>query len=176
MNRRGFVGAATLAALGPFATQLLSGCAANGAAIAQASGALTTREAQTLFAVSRAMLPHRDATDQPYLDAVAALEKAAGESEDTRELLKSAVEGLDAAAGGDWLAATPERKVAILESQQGAAYFGLVLNTSIDAVYRHPEIWALVGYGGSSLEHGGYLYRGFDDIDWLPGQSAELAQ
>jgi hypothetical protein len=25
----------------------------------------------------------------------------------------------------------------------------------------------LVGYGGSAIEQGGYINRGFDDIDWL---------
>ena len=55
----------------------------------------------------------------------------------------------------------------MLESQQGEPYFGLVLNTAIDTIYRNPEVWALVGYEGSSLEKGGYLTRGFDDISWL---------
>jgi hypothetical protein len=29
-------------------------------------------------------------------------------------------------------------------------------------------VWPLFGYEGSSLEYGGYLERGFDDIGWLP--------
>ena len=36
------------------------------------------------------------------------------------------------------------------------------------AVYTSPEVWQRIGYGGSSLEFGGYLGNGFDDIDWLP--------
>ena len=29
------------------------------------------------------------------------------------------------------------------------------------------RVWAHIGYEGSSFERGGYLQRGFDDIDWL---------
>jgi len=37
-----------------------------------------------------------------------------------------------------------------------------------EIVMRDPALWKTLGYQGSSIEHGGYLYRGFDDIDWLP--------
>src|ERR1700732_2043427 len=29
-------------------------------------------------------------------------------------------------------------------------------------------LWPKFGYEGSSAEHGGYIKRGFNDIDWLP--------
>jgi hypothetical protein len=35
-------------------------------------------------------------------------------------------------------------------------------------LYSNPQVWPLFGYQGSSLEYGGYLERGFDDIAWLP--------
>lgn len=146
---------------------MLSGCAADGVALSPPVTPLSATEGQTLLGVSRALFPHTEISDQPYLDVVSALNQAAGASEATRELLRSAVSGLDSAAGGSWLAASSERKVAILEAQQGQPYFGLVLNTAIDTIYRNPEVWTLVGYEGSSLEKGGYLTRGFDDIDWL---------
>lgn len=175
MNRRKFVGSAALVALGPFASQLLSGCTSENSAPETALRALSSHDMQTLFAVSRALFPHERAPDQPYLDVVTALDNAAAESGEIQKLLQSAVNGLDSAADGDWLSATPERKVAILESQQAEAYFGVVLNTAIDTIYRDRDIWALVGYEGSSLEHGGYVNRGFDDIGWLPDSPVEAA-
>jgi hypothetical protein len=33
--------------------------------------------------------------------------------------------------------------------------------------FRHPAIWKALGYEGSSVEYGGYLERGFNDISWL---------
>ena len=43
-------------------------------------------------------------------------------------------------------------------------------STTIEHLYRNREVWQLVGYEGSSVEYGGYIDRGFDDIDWLPGE------
>lgn len=176
MNRRKFVGSTTLVALGSFASRLLSGCTPDKGVPETVLRVLSKHEMQTLFAISRALFPHKHAPDQPYLDVVKALDNSAAESGEIEELLQSAVNGLDSAADGDWLSATPERKVEILESQQSAPYFDLVLNTAIDTIYRNPDIWASLGYEGSSLEYGGYLHRGFDDISWLPDSPSEAAQ
>jgi len=37
----------------------------------------------------------------------------------------------------------------------------------ITALYNQKDVWTKLGYEGSSAEFGGYLHRGFDDIDWL---------
>ena len=34
-------------------------------------------------------------------------------------------------------------------------------------LYNQKEIWPIFGYEGESFSQGGYIYRGFDDIDWL---------
>ncbi len=36
------------------------------------------------------------------------------------------------------------------------------------SLYNQKEVWPKFGYEGSSAEHGGYITRGFADIDWLP--------
>ena len=38
----------------------------------------------------------------------------------------------------------------------------------IVSLYNQKEVWPRFGYEGSSAEHGGYINRGFADIDWLP--------
>jgi hypothetical protein len=37
-------------------------------------------------------------------------------------------------------------------------------------LYDNAGLWKHIDYPGSSKEHGGYINRGFDDIDWLPEQ------
>ena len=37
----------------------------------------------------------------------------------------------------------------------------------VASLYNNPEVWPKFGYEGSSAEHGGYINRGFSDIDWL---------
>lgn len=46
-----------------------------------------------------------------------------------------------------------------------AAYFG---------IYNNPDVWPRFGYQGASVEHGGYIDRGFSDITFVPqGPSPE---
>ena len=40
-------------------------------------------------------------------------------------------------------------------------------NAGITGIYGNPEVWPLFGYEGPSADKGGYIDRGFDDIDWL---------
>jgi len=35
-------------------------------------------------------------------------------------------------------------------------------------LYNLPEVWEALGYEGASFDKGGYLTRGFNDLDWLP--------
>ena len=40
-------------------------------------------------------------------------------------------------------------------------------------LYSDPEVWELLGYEGPSFDKGGYIDRGFDDLDWLPDPRIE---
>jgi hypothetical protein len=37
----------------------------------------------------------------------------------------------------------------------------------VTALYNQKELWPKLGYEGSSFDKGGYIERGFNDIDWL---------
>lgn len=47
-------------------------------------------------------------------------------------------------------------------------FFKALVWRGAELVYRDHKLWSMVGYEGSSVEYGGYIERGFDDIDWLP--------
>ena len=47
-------------------------------------------------------------------------------------------------------------------------FFQKVRGDLIVSLYNQKELWPKFGYEGSSAEHGGYIKRGFADIDWLP--------
>ena len=44
----------------------------------------------------------------------------------------------------------------------------MVYGSTINSIYGNKEIWKLFGYEGSSVEHGGCVKRGFDNINWIP--------
>lgn len=35
-------------------------------------------------------------------------------------------------------------------------------------LYDDAEAWDALGYEGESFDKGGYIHRGFNDLDWLP--------
>ncbi|HMH74595.1 MAG TPA: gluconate 2-dehydrogenase subunit 3 family protein, partial [Bradyrhizobium sp.] len=47
-------------------------------------------------------------------------------------------------------------------------FFKKVRSDLVVSLYNQEELWPKFGYEGSSAEHGGYIKRGFNDIDWLP--------
>ena len=58
-------------------------------------------------------------------------------------------------------------RVAILVEIQDDAFFQTIRGGLVTGIYGNPEVWPLFGYEGPSADKGGYIDRGFDDIDWL---------
>ena len=75
--------------------------------------------------------------------------------------------GAEDRVGGDWMAAPVPAQMDALRELEGGPTFFYLRNRTIESLYRNPVVWQLVGYEGSSIEYGGYIDRGFDDIDWL---------
>ncbi|TAJ92255.1 MAG: hypothetical protein EPO31_11610 [Gammaproteobacteria bacterium] len=74
---------------------------------------------------------------------------------------------LDARTGGVWQSLDPSKRSEILADLADQPFFAKLRDTVRQVVYVQPEVWALIGYGGNALAQGGYINRGFNDIDWL---------
>ena len=59
-------------------------------------------------------------------------------------------------------------RVALLQRIEESAFFQKIRGDLVVSLYNNKEVWPRFGYEGSSAEHGGYIKRGFADIDWLP--------
>jgi hypothetical protein len=46
-------------------------------------------------------------------------------------------------------------------------FFQSLRSNFVPYFYSNPAIWPLFGYEGPSNDKGGYLHRGFNDIDWI---------
>ncbi|KAA1397761.1 hypothetical protein [Aeromicrobium ginsengisoli] len=44
----------------------------------------------------------------------------------------------------------------------------VLVRHAVNLLYARPATWALTGFEGPSTDLGGYVCRGFDDLDWLP--------
>jgi len=132
--------------------------------------ALDRETATVLVGMARAMYPHDRLPDGPYERVVAALDAKAAADETLRTLLTEGVGFLATTTGRhprDFAGLPEPEQVAALTRLQETPFFQAVAAEIIVNLYSQPEVWAVLGYEGPSNDLGGYLHRGFDDIDWL---------
>jgi hypothetical protein len=120
-------------------------------------------------ALARRLFPHDALPDSLYAEILnEAMQNAAGDPA-IADHLKAMVMALDGGEPGRWQGLDERAQMSAMEGIQDEAYFVAIVNAVRAGVYEHPVFWKHVGYPGSSKEYGGYLERGSDDIDWLPG-------
>jgi len=119
---------------------------------------------RALAKLARLLYPYNAVDDAAYgeiADLVAADEGLEGAIASARAALKSA-------RPIDWMSLPDGEQIAVLREQQAESWF-IALNTTIRThTYHHPAVWEVIGYEGPSAHLGGYVDRGFDDINWLP--------
>jgi hypothetical protein len=169
LNRRAFLGRSA----GAVALAGVVGALSDGGAFAATLTTVTPAAAPTLVKVARDLYPHDRLADSCYENAVTAIDKAVAADAANKTLLTDGVAMLDAAArklkGSPYAAIAAEAdRVTVLKSIEGSPFFTRMRSEMITALYNQPEVWTKLGYEGSSAEHGGYIHRGFNDIDWLP--------
>ncbi|MDO5102328.1 MAG: tat (twin-arginine translocation) pathway signal sequence [Lautropia sp.] len=136
---------------------------------------LSESEGKTLLALGRVLYPHRRLPDAVYALLVKALDEVAGADALKRQLLSEGITALDQAAGGRFLSAKADVQLRCTQAIQGQPFFELVRGQCITALYDNEMSFSLFGYPGPSWQLGGYLQRGFQDLDWLPSPPAEAS-
>jgi hypothetical protein len=128
---------------------------------------------QTLRQLAFRLFPHDGLPAAPYEEIATALVSRAATDTMLAEMLEAGVAKLDAGSPTPWLERAEAEQLAVIRRLQGGGFFRTMRTTTIEHLYRDKAVWKLVGYEGSSVEYGGYVDRGFDDIDWLPVKSGE---
>ena len=172
VNRRGFLGGSGLAAIGVTVVPVTALTMAPADLYAQTFGVLGADVGKTLIRIARDVFPHDKLADKYYAAAVAPYEGASAKDPKFKNMLTDGVAALDASAKnahGQRYADVPEeaRRVALLKKIEPTPFFQRIKGDLVLALYNNKEVWPLLGYEGSSVEKGGYLNRGFNDIDWL---------
>ncbi|UFN49552.1 gluconate 2-dehydrogenase subunit 3 family protein [Roseomonas sp. OT10] len=170
-SRRGFLRGA---ALGLPAAALTGALLEADAAWAAEAVNLPSRSMVMLAKLARDIFPHDRVPDRFYVAAVWPYDAKAGQDADLRTLFQDGLARLDAAAkakygGNDYLSLNWERdRLPLLNEISDTPFFRKLRGDLVVSLYNQEELWPKFGYEGSSAEYGGYLHRGFDDIDWLP--------
>jgi hypothetical protein len=110
--------------------------------------------------------------DSYYITAVKPWDGKAAKDAAVKAMLEDGVKRLDQDAQDkhkcnyaqvQWEA----ERVALLQAIEQTAFFKAMRSDLVVSLYNQEELWPKFGYEGSSAEKGGYINRGFNDIDWL---------
>lgn len=171
LSRRGFLagGATAIAAAAVAGKALLADPPRAGAV--QPAG-LSPEQSRVLLRFTRDLFPHDRLPDSAYEKAIAPLVAEAASDPSTKRLLVEGIAQLDAStnasSGKAYADVTDENiRVAAIKKIESGAFFAKVYGDTITPLYNQPEMWAKFGYQGPSSALGGYLHRGFNDLDWL---------
>jgi hypothetical protein len=134
----------------------------------QAPAGLEQHVAETLAALARTLYPHDAVPDVVYDRVPATIAEAVREDAAQARIVADGVADLDGRGGQPFTQRTAEQRLADAEAIAGSEFFALVRSTAVVEVYSDPATWRALGYQGPSFAKGGYLRRGFDDLDWLP--------
>jgi hypothetical protein len=124
---------------------------------------LSAEARETTLRAARAMFPHDRLPDEAYAKVVTKLEADARGDETIAAALDEGAAQLQGFAGLD-----PAAQLEALRRHEDSAFFKLLQSTAVVELYDNPLVWKAFGYEGPSTHAGGYLHRGFDDLDWLP--------
>ncbi|KKD59853.1 Twin-arginine translocation pathway signal [Grimontia sp. AD028] len=171
LSRRNFLTKGSIAIAG--ASTLVLGI--GGAVVpapAWASSAIGMHTSSTLLTMSRDIYPHDDLEDKYYTRLLTPIGEQAKKDESLKSLLINGVEELDRLSFEKFNKKyidlkKEEDRVSILRDYENSAFFQKIKGTMMMGLYNSPDLWPWFGYGGSSWEQGGYINRGYQDIDWI---------
>ncbi|OYD21242.1 Twin-arginine translocation pathway signal [Oceanimonas baumannii] len=126
----------------------------------------------TLLFLARDIFPHDHIEDRYYLQALMPLEAQAATDNRLKRLLADGIMTLDRLALQRFKQTYAELeresdRIGLLYVIEHGDFFQKLKGHLVTGLYDNKEVWPLFGYEGSSWEKGGYVNRGFDDIDWL---------
>ena len=128
---------------------------------------------RNLVRLLRAAYPHPRFPDGPYERTADKILAQVDASLWHRLVLTEGLTTLDVQAGGSFADLDDQAALSLLEELEGAEFFRFVRGVAVVTLYDDAEVHELLGYEGPSFEKGGYLHRGFDDLDWLPNPRIE---
>ena len=130
---------------------------------------LTSFEGATLMGLARTIAPHDKLDDAAYALVIQAIDSDAGKDAGTHKMIQEGV----AALGADFSAALETERISALKKIESSVFFQAMRLKTLQVLYSSPIAYAYFGYEGEVYSKGGYLFRGFNDLRWLPEVPAE---
>jgi hypothetical protein len=127
---------------------------------------------KTLVRLARDIYPHDRLADKYYLKAVSVYDAAAAKEPAVKALIEGGIGQLDELAnkrfGKPYIEVALEAdRITLLKEIEASPFFQKMRGDLVMTLYNNPEVWPQLGYEGPSAEKGGYIDRGFNDLNWL---------
>lgn len=172
VTRRAFLKGSGIASVGISVIPASALLTSANEAFAQSFKSLGPGAAKDLLRMARDIFPHDKLAEKYYMQAIQPYEDAAAKDAATRKLFVDGLANLNATAKkmhGKAYAAIPEeeKRVEVLKAIESTPFFQKVKGGLVTGLYDNKAVYSFFGYEGSSWEKGGYINRGFNDIDWL---------
>ncbi|SEB76958.1 Tat (twin-arginine translocation) pathway signal sequence [Burkholderia sp. WP9] len=132
---------------------------------------LDTHQGEVILAFTRQLYPHPTLDNAVYALVVKDLDAKAKADPAVRQQLADGVKQLDAQAGSDWLKRAPSDQAQDVAALAGTPFFNTIRGTAVVSLYANTMAYTHFGYGASEGD-GGYLYKGFNSLSWLPNPPA----
>ena len=118
-----------------------------------------------LMKMVRTLYPHDRFPEGPYLRTTEDVINKGNSSPEKAIMLQ---EGINKLKSDNFNNLNFKKSTEYLENMGRSEFFEHVRGTSTVTLYNDKETWDLLGYEGYSYDQGGYINRGFNDLDWLP--------
>jgi hypothetical protein len=136
---------------------------------------LSEEEGTTIMQMGRVLYPHDKLPDAVYALLAKDLDTDAKADNKVLEQLRAGVQELNRAAGGKFTEASADKKLEIITAMEGKPFFNTVRAKCVTSLYDNDMAYAVFGYPGASWDKGGYITRGFQDLNWLPEPPREAS-
>lgn len=124
---------------------------------------LQPRTMASLVQMARDIYPHDRIGDEFYAIAVKGYDTA-----EQAPAIEAGIAMLDDMSGGSYIDLGWEAdRNAVLKRIEDTDFFQMLRGGLVTGLYNQKDVWPIFGYEGESFSKGGYIDRGFDDIDWL---------
>ena len=120
-----------------------------------------------LVQMARLLFPHDGLTDDVYASVMKDVLAAAADDAALSSSLDAAAAAFDFGQHEPWLLLGEADQFAVMQRVQDETFFTEILASVRQHFYYDPRVCKHLDYPGSSKEYGGYINRGFDDINWL---------
>lgn len=137
---------------------------------------LSEEARRILTRLIRVAFPHPSFPDGPYERMTQKIIDATEESRWFRMALTQGLVTLNSLTEEHFLELPDEKALAVLKRIAHLEFFGFIRRMTVLSLYDDPEVHEALGYEGESFSKGGYIHRGFNDLDWLPEVRIEESQ